>query len=143
MSIAELFDSEFKQHIKGDFSAVVCVLYTEGEEFDPEEKKFLDKLALKLDISDEEYEEILANPLKYPLNPPYLYEERLEKLYHISRVVHHEHHLGDKQEKLLRKFAAALGFATDKVDYVANKALELVDKKVDLDTFTNEMKKPN
>ena len=139
MSIAQLFDSEFKHRIKGRFSAAVRVLYADGGKFDPDEKKFLDKLAVKLDISDEEYKEILEDPLKYPLNAPYLYIERLENLYNISRVVHHDHQLGDKQETLLRKFAIALGFSADDINYIVNKALSLVDKKVDLDTFLFEM----
>ena len=142
MSIAELFDNEFKQRMKGRFAAVVRVLFADGK-FDPDEKKFMDKLAVKLEISNEEYEEILENPLKYELNPPYLYVERLESLYNISRVVHHDHHLGDKQETLLRKFAIALGFSTSNVDYIVNKALTLIDKKVDLDTFIYEMEHMN
>lgn len=139
MSIAELFDSEFKNRIKGRFSAAVRILYADEGKFDPDEKKFLDKLAVKLDISDEEYNEILKEPLKYPLNPPHLLVDRLEYLYNISRVVHHDHHLGDKQENLLRKFAIALGFTTSKADNIVNKALILIDKKVDLDTFIYEM----
>lgn len=139
MSIAELFDSEFKNRIKGRFSAAVRVLYADEGKFDPDEKKFLDKLAVKLDISDEEYNEILKDPLKYPLNPPYLQVDRLEYLYNISRVVHHDHHLGDKQETLLRKFAVALGFNHKNIDTIVNKALALVDKKVDLDAFIDEM----
>ena len=143
MSIAQLFDSEFKLRIKGRFSAVVRVLYADAGKFDPDEKMFLDKLAVKLDISDEEYKEILEDPLKYPLNPPYLYIERLENLYNISRVVHHDHQLGDKQETLLRKFAIAPGFSADDINYIVNKALSLVDKKVDLDTFIYEMQNMN
>ena len=142
MSIAELFDNEFKLRMKGRFSAVARVLYADGI-FDPDEKKFLDKLALKLEISVEEYKEILSNPLKYELNPPYLHIERLESLYNIARVVHHDHHLGDKQETLLRKFAIALGFTVSNVDYIVDKALALVDKKVDLETFIYEMQHMN
>ncbi len=142
MSIADLFDSEFKNRMKGRFAAVARVLFADGT-FDPDEKKFLDKLAVKLEITDAEYEEILENPLKYELNPPYLYIERLESLYNIARVVHHDHHLGDKQETLLRKFAIALGFTTSNVDYIVNKALTLIDKKVDLETFISEMKLMN
>lgn len=140
MAIAELFDNEFKSRMKGRFSAVVRVLFTDGK-FDPDEKKFMDKLAFKLEISDEEYKEILENPVKYELNPPYLHTDRLENLYAIARVVHHDHHLGDKQESLLRKFAVALGFTITTVDYIVTKALSLVDKKVDLDTFIAEMQK--
>lgn len=138
MSIVDLFDSEFNRRMKGRFSAVVRVVYADGV-FDSDEKKFLDKLAVKLGIPEDEYLDILKNPLKYELNPPYLHSKRLESLYNIARVVHHDHHLGDKQETLLRKFAVALGFPTADVNSVVEHALVLVDKKVDLDTFTNEM----
>ena len=91
MSFSDLFDSEFKQRNKGHFSAIVRVALTD-ERFSPEEKAFLDKLAIRLEISPAEYEEILENPLKYPINPPYLHEQRIERLYDLARMVHVDHH---------------------------------------------------
>ena len=138
MSFSDLFDSEFKQRNKGHFSAIVRVALAD-EKCTPEEKIFLDKLAVRLEISPAEYEEILENPLKYPINPPYLHAQRLERLYDLARMVHVDHHLGDKQELLLRKIGVALGFTPENVNYIVDKALSLVDKKVDLDTFIYEM----
>ena len=69
MSFSELFDSEFKQRNKGHFSAIVRVALADGKST-PEEKAFLDKLAINLEISPSEYEEILENTLKYHINPP-------------------------------------------------------------------------
>ena len=142
MSFSDLFDSEFKQRNKGHFSAIVRVALAD-EKFIPEEKAFLDKLALRLEISKAEYEEILDNPLKYPINAPYLHEQRIERLYDLARMVHVDHHLGDKQELLLRKIGIALGFTPDNINYIIDKALLLVDRKVDLDTFAFEMKNMN
>jgi len=142
MSISDLFSSEFNQRNRGNFSAIVRVAYADGNISD-QEKKFLDKLALDLEISKEEYDEILEDPSKYPINAPYLYIERLEALYNLSRIVHRDHQLGDKQEHLLIKFALALGFTPSNVNYIVNKALALVDRKVDLDTFTYEMQHMN
>lgn len=141
MSIAELFDNEFKLKNKGHFAALVRVAYTGG--ISEEEKKFLDKVAHKLDITKDEYEEILENPMRYEINPPYLYIERLERLYNLTRMVHHDHHLGDKQDILLRKIAIALGFTPGNVNYIVDKALVLVDKKVDEETFIYEMTNMN
>jgi hypothetical protein len=140
MSFSDLFDSEFKQRNKGHFSAIVRVALADGK-FAPEEKAFLDKLALRLEISPAEYAEILENPLKYPINPPYLHEQRLERLFDLARMVHVDHHLGDKQDLLLRKIGLALGFPPENVDYIIEKAMILVDDKVDLDTFLSEMMK--
>jgi uncharacterized tellurite resistance protein B-like protein len=142
MSFSDLFDSEFKARNKGHFSAIVRVALADGKST-PEEKAFLDKLALRLEISELEYEEILENPLKYPINPPYLYVQRLERLYDLVRMVHLDHHLGDSQDILLRKLGLALGFTPGNVNYIVDKALVLVDNKVDLDTFIFEMKNMN
>jgi hypothetical protein len=139
MSFSELFDSEFKHRNKGHFAAIVRVALTDGKA-SPAEKDFLDKLALHLEISSSEYEEICENPSKYPIDPPYLYTERLERLYDLARMVHVDHHLGDKQEKLLVRLGIALGFTPSNINYIVNKALSLVDKNVDLDSFVYEMK---
>ena len=142
MSFSDLFDSEFKSRNKGHFSAIVRVAIADGK-VTSEEKAFLDKLAGKLEISAAEYEEISENPLKYPINPPYSYAQRLERLYDLARMVHVDHHLGDKQDILLRKFGLALGFTPGNVNYIIDKALSLIDQKVDLDTFTYEMQHMN
>ena len=47
MSISDLFDSGFRNRNKGHFSAIVRVALSDGT-ITTEEKKFLDKLAIKL-----------------------------------------------------------------------------------------------
>ena len=142
MSISDLFDNEFKQRNKGHFSAIVRVALADGK-IAQEEQAFLDRLARNLEISEAEYEEILENPLKYPINPPYLRTQRIERLYDLARMVHTDHHLGDKQDAMLRRFSLALGFTPENVNYIVDKALSLIDKKVDLDTFIYEMEHMN
>ncbi|MBC7438525.1 MAG: TerB family tellurite resistance protein, partial [Flavobacterium sp.] len=101
------------------------------------------KLAVQLEISSEEYAEILENPLKYPINPPYLHTQRLERLYDLSRMVYAEHVLGQRQKDILSKFALALGFTAGNVHYIVDKALSLMVLEVDLDTFLYEMQHMN
>ena len=142
MSFSDLFDSEFKNRNKGHFSAIVRVAIAD-EVVSNEEKLFLDKLASRLEISESEYAEILENPLKYPINPPYLHEQRIERLYDLARMTHVDHHLGDKQDLLLKKFAVALGFNVDNVNYIVDKAMILIDNKADFETFITEMQNMN
>jgi uncharacterized tellurite resistance protein B-like protein len=143
MSISDLYDSGFRNRNKGHFSAIVRVALSDGT-LSEEEKKFLDKLAIKLEISPAEYEEILANPLKYPVNPPLLHTSRLERLYDLARMVYtDEHVMAEKEQELLTRFALALGFTPGNVNYIVDKALKLLDHKVDLDTFTYEMQHMN
>ena len=142
MPFSELFDNEFKQRNKGHFSAIVRVAFADGK-INEEEQAFLDKLAARLEISEEEYKEILSDPWKHPINPPYLYAQRVERLYDLARMVHIDHHLGDQQEVMLKRMGLALGFTPGNVDYIVSKALSLIDKKVDLDTFSFEMENMN
>ena len=142
MSFSDLFDNEFKSRNKGHFSAIVRGAIADGQ-MSPEEKLFLDKLAQKLEISPIEYEEILENPMKYPINPPYLYTQRLERLYDLSRMVFADHILGQRQKNILMKFAVALGFTPGNVSYIVDKALSLLIQNVDLDTFVFEMQHMN
>jgi len=142
MSISDLFDSGFKNRNKGHFSAIVRVALSDGE-ITPEEKEFIDRLARNLEISKDEYEEIMDNPMKYPINPPYLYIHRLERLYDLARMVYADHVLGPKQKEILTKFSLALGFTPSNVHYIVDKALSLLVLNVDLDTFLFEMQHMN
>ncbi|MBE98512.1 TerB family tellurite resistance protein [Flavobacterium coralii] len=142
MSISDLFDSGFKERNKGHFSAIVRVALENGH-ISTEEKLFLDKLAKQLEISDEEYKEILENPLRYPINPPYLYVQRLERLYDLSRMVYADHVLGPKQKEILTRFALALGFTPGNVKYIVDKALSLIVMGTDSETFVYEMQHMN
>lgn len=142
MPFSDLFDNEFKSRNKGHFSAIVRIAVADHH-ISAEEKLFLDKLAVNLEISKEEYEEILENPTKYPINPPYLYTQRLERLYDLSRMVFADHVLGQKQKELLIKLALALGFTPGNVSYIVDKALSLLVLNVDLDAFIFEMQHMN
>ncbi len=139
MPFSDLFNSENIQKNRGHFSSLVRIAHADGK-ITAKEQEFLDKLAVALQISKEEYEEIMKDPSKHQINAPYLYNDRLEALYKLVRLVHRDHQLGDLQELLLVKFALALGFTPGNVNYIVNKALKLVDLDVNEETFVYEMK---
>ncbi|MFI0429831.1 TerB family tellurite resistance protein [Mariniflexile sp. HMF6888] len=142
MSFSDLFDSGFKKRNEDHFAAIVRVAMDDGVISD-DEKAFLDRLARNLDISDADYALILKDYKSHPINPPYDYDRRLERLYDLARIVYVDHIKGDNEEILLRKIGVGLGFHPENVKYVVDKALTLVSNGVDLDTFTEEMKNMN
>lgn len=142
MSISDLFDTGFKQRNQGHFASIVRVAMENGH-LSQEERAFIDKLAKKLEITEEDYKLILANPYKYPVNPPHLYVQRLERLYDLSRMVYADHVLGPKQKEILTRFSLALGFTPGNVKYIVDKALSLLVMGVDSDTFVYEMQHMN
>ncbi|MBP93723.1 Uncharacterized conserved protein, tellurite resistance protein B (TerB) family [Bizionia echini] len=142
MSFSDLFDSGFKKRNEDHFASIVRVAMDDGIITD-EEKAFLDRLARNLDISEADYKMILKDYQSHPINPPTSYDRRLERLYDLARMVYVDHIKGDHEEIVLRKIAIGLGFSSENVKYIVDKALTLVNNGVDLDTFTEEMKQMN
>ncbi len=139
MSISDLFDSGFQKRNQDHFASIVRVAMSDGV-ISNEERAFLDRLARKLDITDNDYKEILKDYKSHPINPPSSYEARLERLYDLSRMVYADHIKRDDQVILLEKLSIGLGFNSDKAKYITERALSLVDQGVDEDVFAEEIK---
>ena len=133
----DIYDTGFKDRNRGHFASIVRVALADGA-FTDEERLFIDKLADKLNISEEDYKSILANPNNCPVNPPYLQSQRIERLYDLARMVYVDHVLGPKQKETLRKFTTALGFSGN-INGITDKALSLLVMEVTEEEFMKEM----
>ena len=142
MSFSDLFDSGSKGRNKGYFASFVKIAYADNVLSD-DEKKFLDQIAIKLDISADEYQEIVENPDKYPVDPPYLHSHRLERLYDLGKMVYADHVLGPRQKEILTRYAVYLGFTAKNIPFIVDKALSLLFLNVDMETFVYEMQHMN
>jgi len=142
MSIADFFDSGFQKRNQDHFAAIVRVAMSDGI-ITENEQAFLDRLARKLDISDDDYKEILKNYQSHPVSPPGSYDRRLERLYDLARMVYADHELGERQIEMLERLCVGLGFSTANVHYVVDKALKLVHAGVDEENFIIEIKNMN
>lgn len=140
MSISDLYSSgKHKQEI-GHFASVVKLaqndgIITEGEQ------KLLDRTAKRLHISEEEYKNVLKNPEKYPVNPPMSYDERIERLYRLAKMVLADGQVDTHEVGLMRKIAVGLHFDGDNTEKVCDEAIHLIINDNDLDDFTTAIKK--
>ena len=134
MSFSELFTSGFKQRNRDHFAAIVRVALSDGIITD-EEKAFLNRTAINLEIEDAEVAEIMANPDSYPINPPANEQRRLERLFDLTRMVYADHIADEGEIQLLNRLVVGLGFAADDANAIAEKALTLVADGNDEDEF--------
>ncbi len=142
MSISDLYSSgKHKQEI-GHFASVVKIAKSDGIIAEGEQK-LLDRAAKKLHIDETEYAIILKNPEMFPVNPPASYDERIERLYRLTKMVFADEHVDLAQIKLMQKTAIALNFPSDNVEKVCDEAVHLVMNNNDLDAFTVAIKKVN
>ncbi len=142
MSFSDLFDSGFKKRNESHFASIVRVAMADGIITD-EEKAFLDRLARKLDISELDYNAILKDYNSHPINPPVSYDDRLERLYDLVRMVLVDDIHGEPEDLLLKKIAVGLGFHAVNVKYIIDKASTLISNEADLDTFVDAIKNMN
>ncbi|MBA10573.1 TerB family tellurite resistance protein [Flavobacteriaceae bacterium] len=142
MSISDLFDSGFKKRNEDHFAAIVRIAMSD-EIINDSERAFLDRLARNLNISENDYTQILKDFKTHPINPPTSYDNRLERLFDLTRMVWADHIEGDDQLKMLKKLSIGLGFNPDNVNYIVDKALNLVHNNISLDDFIEQMKTMN
>ena len=134
MSFSELFTPGFKQRNRDHFAAIVRVALSDGIVTD-EEKAFLNRTAINLEMEDTEVAEIMANPDKFSVNPPVNKKDRLERLYDLTRMVFADN-IADKEEVLLlNRLVIGLGFNAEESSAIAEKALNEVSKGVDENDF--------
>ena len=119
MSIFEAYESGKHESKVLHFAAIVKLAIIDGP-INPEEETVLKRLAIKLDVSEEEVKPILKNPGKYHLMPPYSLEERIERLHDLCKIIYADHEIDEEERKLIFKYAIGLGFTTDR----ANKEIE-------------------
>ncbi|MGC6432372.1 MAG: TerB family tellurite resistance protein [Jejuia sp.] len=142
MSFSNLFDSGFKKRNESHFAAIVRVAMADGVITD-DEKAFLDRLAHKLEIGENDYKSILKDYNAHPINPPVSYDQRLERLYDLVRMIHVDTITGEPELLLLKKIGVGLGFHAVNVKYIIDKALTLVSNGADLDDFVDQIKHMN
>ncbi|WP_299212383.1 TerB family tellurite resistance protein [uncultured Aquimarina sp.] len=125
------------------FGAVVKVTLRDGE-VSQEEKTFLDHLAKVLGISGEEYDHIMQNYLTYSLEPTTTYNERLESMYTLTKLISEDETIsGEKQTLWLERMAKAIGFTPGNVKYIVGKSLAVIERGIDQETYKEEIRNIN
>lgn len=142
MAFSDLYSVGFRERNKAHFASIVRVALSDGHINDTE-RAFIDRLAENLEITDEQKEEILEDPKKYPINPPVLYEARLERLYDIARMVYADHIAGEEEMAIMMRLGVGLGFTPGNVELIIKKAMYLLSLGVNLETFMEEIKHMN
>tara|TARA_B110000208_G_scaffold141093_1_gene170257 strand:+ start:154 stop:591 length:438 start_codon:yes stop_codon:yes gene_type:complete len=138
MTISDLFTSGFNTRKQDHFAAIVKVAMSDAT-ISEQEKKFLDRLAQKLDISKEMYARILKDYKSHPINPPAILEKRIERLYDLTRMVSVDTINFSQKVKLLTKLAIGLGFASNAVSKVVSVALSRIAKGDKYDLFKKKI----
>ncbi len=142
MPISDVYSSgKHKQEI-GHFANIVKIAKTDNT-ITKEENELLKRTAKKLNISDNEYNKILENPENYPANPPINYDERIERLHVLTKMIFADGEVNREEVKVMRKIAVALHFPIKNIEKVCDEAIHLVLNENSLEEFIKAIKNVN
>ncbi len=143
MGIIDAYENaEFKNRISV-LATLIKLSLVDGV-LDKNEMKIIAKVARQYGLLDpDDLTYILKNYEKYSLEPTYNYDERIEQLYYLTKIIYADGHIDNNELKILKNAIVALGFPPQNVDKIYETAVGLIVDEVELDDFIKEIKKVN
>jgi hypothetical protein len=139
MDFSQLYTPGFKNRNRAHFAAIVNLALADDHISD-EEKAFIDRLAIYLEIDPDMVKKVMESPEEYKADPPGDKNSRLERLYDLSKMIFADNIADDNEKKLWEKMVIGLGFEADKANQVVETALDMVAKGIDQDDFVETFK---
>lgn len=139
MSFSNLYSSGFKQRNRDHFASIVRIALSDGV-ISKEEEAFINRMAINLEIEEQEVETIKANLDNYPINPPSTEQRRLERLYDLARMVFADQIADEAEKKIMNRLIIGLGFPHEEVEDIINQSFEQIQKGSDEDEFVASFK---
>lgn len=134
MSFTDLFERGEHSRNLGHFASIVKMATVNGE-LNEEELAQLKHFASKLDIDENEYDDILKNPSKYPINPPIDAKKRLERMHDLFEMIYLDHAIDDGERDLIERYAIALGYPEDLAEKLIRRSIQIYENGLDLEDY--------
>jgi len=142
MAISDLYPTGLHEQNIGHFATIVR-LALRDDVIDKDEYRLLTRLAKRLDITKMEFKSILKNPEIYPVNPPISYNERLERLYDLTKMMFIDKNPTIDKASIMDRIAVGLGFPVENVREVVKAAMIFFLKEPEIEDFKAVIKKVN
>ena len=143
MGIIDAYENaEFRNRISV-LATLVKLSLADGV-LDENEMKIITRVARDYGLLDrDDILFIIKNYEKYSLEPTYNYDERIEQLYHLTKIIYADGRIDKNELKILKNAIVALGFPPKNTDIIYETAVGLIVDEADLEEFTQAIKKVN
>jgi len=140
MSISDLYPTGLHEQNTGHFANIVRLALLDNT-INTAEYKLLRRLAKRLDISKDEFKKILKDPTKYPVNPPVSCDDRMERLYDLTKMMFLDKSPTIDKTSIMDRIAVGLGFPVEVARDVVKEAIAFFLIEPDLDDFKYAIRK--
>jgi uncharacterized tellurite resistance protein B-like protein len=138
MGISDLYMSIGLKRNISHFANIVRIACSDGV-ITEEEIAFLQKIAMKYNIEDDKFKEIIKNPDQFPTIGHLECLERIERLYDLLIMIRVDHVVAVEEVSVLRKITVGLAFPLHKVDEIVDQAIKIDTETSNLETFQKEI----
>ncbi|EDM45533.1 hypothetical protein SCB49_06987 [unidentified eubacterium SCB49] len=134
MSFTDLFESGEHKRNLGHFASIANMAAVNGE-LNALEEKMLRRFARKLDVDESEYEAVLKDPKKYPINPPNDADRRLERMHDLFEMIFADHEIDADERALVEKYAIGLGYTEELAAKLIKRSIEIYQGGLDMEDY--------
>ena len=139
MSIADVYETSRHRTNIAHFKAIVNLAAVDGE-INQDEERLLIRFARKLDILPEEYKDILKHHEEFPSISINSYEERLEHIYDLFKLIYADHRMDQPERTLVIKYVIALGVPVEKAKEVVEQSIRIFEGDISFDQYNYLMR---
>jgi len=140
MSVRDLYSSDSQNNNLAHFGSLASLASVDGNIGDSE-MAVLKQFAHKLQITDEQFKEVMKKENKYPIDHQVSYERRLERFFDLMKIIFADNEVSDNEMVLLKRYAIGLGFPNNEADKLIEKSVAIFTGKIDFDDFMYLVKK--
>ena len=134
MSIKDIYESQEHRINLSQFSALVKVAMLDGELTEKEQETLL-RISVKLDITPQEYRQILDNPILFPIQPAHTTEERLQRLFELFKLIYADHYMDSAEQKLILRYAIGMGCTSEKAEAIIKRSISIFQGGLDFEDY--------
>jgi len=134
MSYVDLYSTGTHRRNLAHFASIATLAAVDGA-INSKEKELLDRFANKLDITEDEYQEVMNSENKYPINPPASSEERLERLFDLFRIIFVDNVIDKEERTLITKYAIGLGYRSESANLIIKRSIDIFTGKIDFEDY--------
>lgn len=140
MALRDLYESKEHSNNFAHFSAMTYTLNLDGD-IAPKEKILLKSFARKLNITEQEFQMILKDPKRYPIQKPTNSEKRLRRIFDMFKIIFADHKIDDEEREFIYEYATALGFSDNNIKKVIDRSIAMFSGKFDFEDYDHFIKK--
>ncbi|MAU15036.1 MAG: hypothetical protein CMH46_05790 [Muricauda sp.] len=140
MPILDLYEHGDHRKNLAHFATLASLAAIDGE-INEKEMEILKKFAFKLNITDDQFKEVMKKENKYPIETPHSGEKRFKRLFEFFQIIFSDHYIDEDERKMVEKYAIGLGFDPKKASDIIDKSIAIFTGQIPFEDYYELVKR--